>query len=415
MPSHDRSARHLLLLLALLCVSGIAVPSCNIFTDFGNAECNVNNNVGCATGGSPSGLAACVAAGASLWECNVVDGPNTVPIPVNHTHPGMCGSFYCASSLVDAQNQSGAAGDPSLTCVPAGLEILSPWTSCITPCNPCDDGQGGTLQSVAENCGGTSMCCQGLTCVGAGASTMGVCQGTPQCATKGPVLMPLTTMQLRAIAAANNIGVGQSGVTLSRTIGIAFETWVLATMGQLPRYKSPLLMSPLRAAQNNGLPGSVLPEFVGNLNDWFPAQGWSFTNSMYFEVKAVTGVITLSARQWQALGLIDVASQSPADAGAHPPHALVFTTTGNTNLGLDVLQRATTLGVAIWQQIVMYDANTDPNNPDLYIDQALPANQAVYGAAVPLPMHPAWPHSPLVPAKSPPEPVADDPDPPEVD
>jgi hypothetical protein len=93
----------------------------------------------------------------------------------------------------------------------------------------------------------------------------------------------------------------------------------------------------------------------------------------------------------------------------------VFTTTGNTNIGLDVLQKASSLGVAIWQQIVMYDANTNPNNPDLYIDQVLPANQDVYNGAVPLPMHPVWPHSPLTSPTSPPIPVPNDPDPPEVD
>ena len=94
----------------------------------------------------------------------------------------------------------------------------------------------------------------------------------------------------------------------------------------------------------------------------------------------------------------------------------MFTTTGNTNIGLDVLQEATTLGVAIWQQIVMYDANSDPNNPDLYIDKVLPANQAVYGAAVlSSRCTPAWPHSPLTSPTSPPMPVPGDPDPPEVD
>jgi hypothetical protein len=49
---------------------------------------------------------------------------------------------------------------------------------------------------------------------------MGVCQGTPPCPTKPPALMPLTTTQLRAIAAANNIGAGQTGITQSRTIGL---------------------------------------------------------------------------------------------------------------------------------------------------------------------------------------------------
>ena len=45
---------------------------------------------------------------------------------------------------------------------------------------------------------------------------------------------------------------GQTGITQSRTIGLAFENWVLTTMGQVPRYKSPLLLSPLRQAQKTG-------------------------------------------------------------------------------------------------------------------------------------------------------------------
>jgi hypothetical protein len=142
---------------------------------------------------------------------------------------------------------------------------------------------------------------------------------------------------------------------------------------------------------------------------------------MFFEVKAVKGVLSLNTSSWQILGLIDVISQSFAvDAGTHPPPVLVFTTTGNTSLDLNMLQRATSLNVAVWQQIVMYDANSDANNPDLYIDQLLPANQDVYGtgpgAAVPIPMHfpiPS-PHSPLTSPQTPVMPVPGDPDPPEV-
>jgi hypothetical protein len=248
----------------------------------------------------------------------------------------------------------------------------------------------------------------------------GVCQGTLKCPPqKGPALIGLTTTRLRQIATLNNINgcASQTGITQSRTIGLAFENWVLVTMGQIPR-NTKSFTSPLRQQKNmasSGLPGSVIPEYVGNLNDWFPAQGWSFTQSMLFEVKAVTGVLSLSTSRWQILGLIDVASGSLADAGTHPPPALVFTTTGNTNLGLDMLKEATMLGVAIWQQIVMEDTNTNPNNPDLYIDQVLPANQDVYNGTVPLPMHLVWKHSPLTSPTSPPMPVPGDPDPPEVD
>jgi hypothetical protein len=385
-----------------------------------------------ATGGSPAGMAACLTLGTSLWECNDDGGPNTVPLPVPHNHAGMCGSFYCASSQGDAQNQSGAAGNALLSCVPFSNDVPPPWIACITPCDACDDGQGGMLQSVGQNCftypGGGSNCCSGLACIDPGTGQppppntgweQAFCQGTIQCAQKGPVLVGLTTTRLRQIATQNNINgcAGQTGITQSRTIGLAFENWVLTTMGQNNPRNTMLFPSPLRQAQTGGLPGSVIPEYVAGLDKWFPAQGWSFsTQNMFFEVKAVTGVITQSTSNWQILGLIDVASRSfAADAGTHPPAALVFTTTGNTNLDLTMLQKASSLNVAVWQQIVMEDTNSEPNNPDLYIDQVLPANQDVYNGAVPLPMHQPWAHSPLTSPKSPPMPVPGDPDPPEVD
>ena len=75
---------------------------------------------------------------------------------------------------------------------------------------------------------------------------MGTCQGTPQCATQAAALMPLTTTKLREIAMAQGIGAGTTGIQFNRAVGLAFESWVLGTMGQIPRYTKPLLMSPLR-------------------------------------------------------------------------------------------------------------------------------------------------------------------------
>jgi hypothetical protein len=99
--------------------------------------------------------------GTVVWECNVVGGPNTVPNPgPGHAHfvGASCGSFYCATSETDAKNQSGAPEDPSLSCA----TVLPTWTSCITLCNACDDGQGGFLQNVGEHCGNAGpQCCPG--------------------------------------------------------------------------------------------------------------------------------------------------------------------------------------------------------------------------------------------------------------
>jgi hypothetical protein len=416
--------RHIYMLAVALVA--LAVPSCNIFTDFGNAECKANNGVGCATGGSSGGMLACMSLGTSFFECNVVNGPNTIPIPINHDmHSGNCGSFYCAESVQDAVNQTGAAGDPSVSCV--GLGVTAPaWTSCITPCNPCDDGQGGTLQSVGENCGGTSMCCQGLTCVGAGASTMGVCQGTPQCAQAQPNWQPLPTSMLRQIAIQSKVDGcdTQSGITQSRTIGLAFERWVLTTLGVVPSPPGPgknttSFMSPRRKSNTGGLPASVIPEFVGNQT--------MFPQSVLYEVKAVTGALTPGTSNWQILGLLDVANtQITKPAGPHPAPAVFFITTGNTTVSSGVVAQATMpaqgtmpmWSVAVWQQQVLYDANGG-SNPNLTLGPptCLTTTLCAPPAAVPSIPNPGPPVSPLTSPTTPPSTllVPGDPDPPEVD
>lgn len=132
--------------------------------------------------GDPPASFGCAVPGTSLWECNVVGGPHTVPgLGAVHEHfvGASCGSYYCATSEADARAQSGFAGDPSLSCA----TTLPTWTSCLAACDPCDDGAGGTLQSVGEHCGYDYLpyaahCCHGLTCVGASATAMGTCGGT---------------------------------------------------------------------------------------------------------------------------------------------------------------------------------------------------------------------------------------------
>ena len=205
-----------------------------------------------------------------------------------------------------------------------------------------------------------------------------------------PMWVGLDTQTLRQIAIQNNIRgcASQTGITQSRTIGVAFETWVLKTMGQLPRWTTPIY-SPLRALQNKnkpgGLPKSVIPEFVSSqvtfslqsplslTRDYFP-------NSMFYEVKAVTGVLTPGTSQWQILGLLNVASIFPTvPAGPHAPPLVMFTTTSNTTISQPVVTTATGSGVAVWQQIVEYDANSaTPSNPTLRIASPACLNPSVY-------------------------------------
>jgi hypothetical protein len=238
-----------------------------------------------------------------------------------------------------------------------------------------------------------------------------------------PNVIPLTTMRLRAIATAQGIGVGQTGITLNRTMGLAFENWVLTMLGQIPRNTMSFL-SPERQSHNSangGLPASVIPEYVSDLALFFfggmaPSV---LPDSEFWEVKAVTGTLTPASNRYQIVGLIDVASRSPAGmstAAKHPPPTVVFTITGNTSFSPSVYMTATASGVAIWLQTVFVDA-TIPNdpNPDLYIGAMYPMNPDVYITGVPVPSPPSGAHSKLTSPPTPPVPVPGDPDPPEVD
>jgi hypothetical protein len=238
-----------------------------------------------------------------------------------------------------------------------------------------------------------------------------------------PVLQGLTTTKLRAIAAFLGIGAGQTGVQQSRSIGIAFEDWVLVTLGQKANRWTTLIPSPARQNKNmanGGLPGSVIPEYVSALTLFSTSTGMSvFPLSEFWEVKAVTGALLLSSSRWQILGFLDVARMSAAGQSTdpkHPPPVVVFTTTSNTTIDPTVLTQATQWGVAVWQELVFYDA-TDPNdqNPDLWLGPLGPLNQDVYPpGGVPVPSVLKWTPSKLNSPTTPPIVVPNDPDPPEV-
>ena len=227
-----------------------------------------------------------------------------------------------------------------------------------------------------------------------------------------PNWQPLTTTKLRSIAIANNINgcAGQTGITQSRTIGVTFETWVLKTMGQLPRWTK-LIPSPERQAANTnngkgGLPASVIPEFVANqvgvTLGFMSMKTVYFDQSVFFEVKAVTGALTLGTSQYQILGLLDVARSYPPVVPPQPcpPPAVFFTTTGNTTVSPSVVAKAIEWKVGVWQQQVLYDANSaNPNNPNLSLGDQVCLNPNLYAGWVaswlapgPFPTNPlTWP------------------------
>jgi hypothetical protein len=196
----------------------------------------------------------------------------------------------------------------------------------------------------------------------------------------GPVKQGLTTQKLRAIAAAVGIGKGLTGIQLSQKIGLAFQDWVLY-MHMLPQWKQPIL-SPERQNQNKGLPASVVPDSLTDVTLYSTETGLMvFPLSEFWEMKAVNGTLFLSTSQYQILGLLNVAQISLAGTSTlpqHPPPVVAFTTTFNTNISPSVLARATQWGVAVWQEVVYYDASDTTGNPDLYLGPIGPMNDAVY-------------------------------------
>jgi hypothetical protein len=273
-------------------------------------------------------------------------------------------------------------------------------------------------------------------------NTTGVCQGPVQCASNsGPLWVGLTTTMLRQIAIANNIHgcANQTGITQNRTIGLTFETWVLKTVGQLKNRWTMSIVSMARknkntANGNGGLPASVIPEYVDSqvkvtLSAPLTVTWTYFDNSLFYEVKAVTGSLTLGTSQWQILGLLDVAVNFPTvPSGPHAPPAVIFTTTSNTTISQSVLDQASMWGVAVWQRKVFYDANSaTPNNPLLHLGPATCLNPMVYpGSTTTAPaawvfwLDPgaSWTDNPLTwvtDSEQDSAVVPGDPDPPEVD
>jgi hypothetical protein len=158
-------------------------------------------------------------------------------------------------------------------------------------------------------------------------------------------------------------------------------------------------------------PQSVIPEFVDD-------QPGQFYNSVFFEVKAVAGSLTLDYSQYQILGLLDVANittTKPPPSGEHP--VVYFITTGNTKVPQETIDRGLMWGVEVWQQQVFYDANdATPTNPLLRLDMphclSLQPPPATFCGGDP--SRPQGPPSRLAPAL-PPVPVSGDSDPATID
>jgi hypothetical protein len=147
-------------------------------------------------------------------------------------------------------------------------------------------------------------------------------------------------------------------------------------------------------------------------------QAVNVADSVFVEVKAIRGALTLSHSSHQITGFIDIAANSPAalmPGPERPTPAIVFMTAGSTVIASTVLEAATQQRVAIWQTLVFELSGSTTANPRFGFGPVVPLNPEVYGPSWPQPIPPGPTNIPfpLPPAFRPP-PAFDDPDPPEV-
>ncbi len=204
-PSDDRSARHRLLLLALLCLSGVA--------------CNID--------GQPCGLlnlSACGNAGAGAVQSAPRREPHSgsatsstdrtrCPSPVSYMT-----IFWGALRLFLLRDIGDGRAEPkqrrrgSIALMRDRLTYLDILHHAVQPVRRRARGDAperrGALRRLLH-------VLPGLTCQGAAASTMGTCVGTVQCQQVAN-WQPLTTTMLRQIAVQNKVDGCASRLSPSR-------------------------------------------------------------------------------------------------------------------------------------------------------------------------------------------------------
>jgi hypothetical protein len=220
-------------------------------------------------------------------------------------------------------------------------------------------------------------------------------------------------------------GTTPGSVQENQAVGRSFQERVLRDLGF--RENTRFFPSPQRAriaspGANGRIPAWVVPDAVSDAMGGFRNPALSEegevrarVDSLFIEVKAVNGTITLEHSNWQILGLIEVAAKSAASGSRGPGRpfpTIVFVTTSNTQIGLDVLREATERGVSVWQQTAYTVRDTVQLNPPVNLNSDVYARYGVYGA-VPLSLQPVFGGvGPLHQPES--SGVPDDPDPPQV-
>jgi hypothetical protein len=384
--AHPLSA--VVLLLFGLTLSG---PGCNIFNDIGNAECADDPGMcdPCAGMGGAGGDDGEGGAGGDDGLGGTSDQGAGGAVAASAAATTGAGGAPGAGAGAGAGDSSGAgAGEGMGRSVPRAVPAVA-----RAPRRVRRHHKGG------ENIG---------TAVSATCPAMAPISLPPP--PPPPNWIGLDTGTLRNICFNNNVNGAQSqtGIAFNRTCGVAFETWVLKTMNQLPRWNYAIFSQERENhnQSNGGLPASVIPEKVFDQQTFtFSLNGgnvtWNaFQRSVFFEVKAVNGTLTPGASKWQILGFLDALTSFPiVPAGPHAPPAIMFTTTSNTAISSQgspsVVGWANTWGVAVWQQIVYYNANSaNTSNPTLSIGDptsSTPYRVCLTPSLYPLLSYQIWP------------------------
>lgn len=246
----------------------------------------------------------------------------------------------------------------------------------------------------------------------------------------GPKL--LHTGRLREVARSCGVGTGPSPLPFNREVGSEFQRWALRAFPGGPlRENFQNLPSATRRAATRLRPGgpvrSVRPDAVGDavsvvwerlLGIPRPRATTPAPGSVLVEVKAVRGFLMLHSNWHQITGFIDVAANSPAGrmvGSERPTPAIVFITTGDTQISPEVLNEASRLHVAVWQTVVFELPGSVTANPRFGLGPVVPLNPVVYGGSFPQPLPPGPTNVPFpVRGSGRPQLLDGDPDPPEV-
>ncbi|HEY0167755.1 MAG TPA: SpvB/TcaC N-terminal domain-containing protein [Jatrophihabitans sp.] len=166
----------------------------------------------------------------------------------------------------------------------------------------------------------------------------------------------LTTAELHRYSYYQGVGWNHEGVQYNQDIGLGFQR---AAMQYWGRTENRALFTPPQTWWEMAMgtvPPSIRPDAVGPLHIVTTDTGTGaptinkYSNSVFFEVKAVNGTLHLSSNNYQIRSMIDELANSEAATAGYVP-LLAFPTTSNTIIGSDIVTYAEKRGVLLAQAL----------------------------------------------------------------